>query len=575
MQASEVSQPTGVMPIVNKVYQGLMCVYALLLTFLMPIIYDNNFIRISSYKSEVFTAITLVAVAISLLYGLIRLIHAAATRSLRPPSIRNLRKPDVALFLFVAVSAVSCLLSEDPAMAFTGIHGRKTGLLFILLLASEYFIFKYVPKGRVFSYYGLLASGAFVSVLAVLNFLGFDPLNMYHNLVPGQHEMFISTVGNRNFFAAYLCIYLTVCMCLCVFRRGVLTKLAWISIPLGCAAVLAARSDSAFAGLGVAFVGLFLCSLRSFHKLVRFIVVTVILYATLLVMRPLYAMFSERALMMPDCLAGDLLMMKGIEWLSIPLLLALVTAKLIKPRRSYNAILKRIQKIGTIIIVTLGAAAVASVIYFTFIDIHTPLPGGLNNLRFSDAWGNWRGYVWTRSIERYMNYTPLQKLFGCGPDLMPTVMGEYSKEMVRLTGANFDNCHNEFIQYLITTGILGAASYTALLFFIINRLRRTLKLGDEYAAALFLPIIAYTTQSLFNISQPAATPTFFLFLGLASGFLLLEEKRKHVIVSEEVSREREIYIDDPDAEEALKNRRKFRRRKAEAAAPEDKGEHDA
>jgi hypothetical protein len=69
---------------------------------------------------------------------------------------------------------------------------------------------------------------------------------------------FISTIGNRNFLSAYLCLTVPLLAVLSVEAKlPVLRYLSLAAAGLGFAAMMAADSDSGFLGLGV-FVALYL-----------------------------------------------------------------------------------------------------------------------------------------------------------------------------------------------------------------------------------------------------------------------------------------------------------------------------
>jgi len=67
-------------------------------------------------------------------------------------------------------------------------------------------------------------------------------------------------------------------------------------------------------------------------------------------------------------------------------------------------------------------------------------------------------------MEAYSDFSVPQKLFGYGNESVKSIMTDrYYDDMMNAVGVIYDNAHNEYLQYLITTGIFGAVSYVGLL----------------------------------------------------------------------------------------------------------------
>ena len=141
----------------------------------------------------------------------------------------------------------------------------------------------------------------------------------------------------------------------------------------------------------------------------------------------------------------------------------------------------------------------------------------------------------------------------------------YYDDMMNAVGVIYDNAHNEYLQYLITTGIFGAVSYVGLLVTTGGALVRTAvsgavmnenesmssqsaeKRSKEKAAsrdsrtvrgsktgtglecllgyaedegsmiAVLLGITGYAVQAFVNLNQSLTTPYIFLLIAMAGG----------------------------------------------------------
>lgn len=154
-------------------------------------------------------------------------------------------------------------------------------------------------------------------------------------------------------------------------------------------------------------------------------------------------------------------------------------------------------------------------IYFTFIDTVTPLGGFMRFFRFDDKWGTHRGYMWNKSFEIFKRYNIKNILFGCGPDGYYRVFEPYFGELYTRFGDSVNNAaHNELLNYLITTGVLGLAAYLTL---VISALVRAFKAASKNTLALAFaaPVLCYLFQSIVNVSTIIVLPFLFIFIALA------------------------------------------------------------
>ena len=169
-------------------------------------------------------------------------------------------------------------------------------------------------------------------------------------------------------------------------------------------------------------------------------------------------------------------------------------------------------------------------------------------------------------MEAYSDFSVPQTLFGYGNESVKAIMTDrYYDDMMNTVGVIYDNAHNEYLQYLITTGIFGAVSYVGLLVTTGGALVRTAvsgavmnenesmssqsagKRSKEKAAsrdsrtvrgsktgtglecllgyaedegsmiAVLLGITGYAVQAFVNLNQSLTTPYIFLLIAMAGG----------------------------------------------------------
>lgn len=159
--------------------------------------------------------------------------------------------------------------------------------------------------------------------------------------------------------------------------------------------------------------------------------------------------------------------------------------------------------------------AIAALIYMTF-DA-TRMGNGQqygklkDYLLINDEWGTHRGYIWRIGIECYMKYLPLRKMFGSGPDTFGIVTQSYYREMIARYNEIFDSAHNEYLQYLITIGIVGLVSYFFLLVSSIIEIIKASK-RETSVMSIVYAVSCYAAQAVVNIGVPIVFPVTFTLL---------------------------------------------------------------
>ncbi len=165
-------------------------------------------------------------------------------------------------------------------------------------------------------------------------------------------------------------------------------------------------------------------------------------------------------------------------------------------------------------------AAVAAALVFVLYDVnvagHVDRYGVLKGyLLFNDDWGTQRGFVWRLTVENYLNFKPLQKIFGYGPDTLAIVLYQNNmQEMVMTYNQRYDNAHNEFLHYFVTIGPMGLAAYVGIMATTVWSTVKE-KLANPLVIGAVLAVICYNFQALVNINQPIATPVMWMLLCFA------------------------------------------------------------
>ena len=442
--------------------------YLSALFFLLPLYLHNAYFDATEAKVGCFALLS----AVYLL--------SMAFAELKCPTESEVKPACLPFLLYIALTILSSLLFiGKPALLAPS--NRYQGI-FVLGLYALVFLFC-GRHGR----FGLcpqlaaLSALSLVSLYAVLQSFGLDPLRLWEGIRAADRGRYLSTVGNVNFLGAYFALLLPLCGGLwCRERRRWLLPL----FALGCWGLLCG-SDSGI--LGAAAGLLFLYGLtageedahRAFGLLLALMGLSLFVYGLLL---SFYGFLSLSAF-------GKVI---ASPFVSLPL--SAVGLWLWKKGRG--------AKRPWLLPALLCAGAVTVLLLCNLRPALVPASmGGV--LLFSPHWGSDRGSIWLHALELYRSFNPLQKLIGGGSGCLAA----YDAANRLFPDAVVDCAHNEYLQTLLTSGALGLAAY---LLALVAALRQGAKKRPAVAAAVF----GCAVQAAVNIAQCATTPLLVALLAL-------------------------------------------------------------
>ena len=399
--------------------------------------------------------------------------------------------------------AVAWLFAENRHTALWGRAGRYNGLVLLLACTALYFTVRLFAGGLPAGWFcrGLAYTGCGITLLCWLNVFLCDPLDAYYTFLPDKGGLFLGTVGNTNFYGAFLCLCLPICVWELLHADTRRRTVGWLAASvLTATGLTAAGCDAAWLGCGCAAALLCLQKDLQNRQLAR-------LTAALAVFGTANAAAG---------LAGRLLPMRE-EWRTVsavvtsPLpalggvvLFAVLTLFLRRTRRTARRAVPAV----------FGAAAALGVLTVVLANRTNLLPAELcEALRFCDTWGSGRGYVWRRSWEIWRDdITLFQRLFGLGGEgcyehLVPDA--GTVQLMRELSGDVMDSPHNVYLQHLLCGGAVGLALWAV---FLAQHIRRGLKSCPAAAAAL----LGYAVQAVFSIDMPAVLAPVFVLAALCT-----------------------------------------------------------
>jgi len=495
-------------------------IYTMIIIF--PLYYNNYYADIVTCKYKLFTII----VPIGLIFGIITVLADKG-------KLKRSYKTDNIVILIEVSTFLSFLLSDYRENAVHGAGGRYFGVITIFSLGIIYFVITRVYKSGEGVYIATGISAIFTGGLAIFNSIGFDPLGFYRELPENMRVMYISTIGHVDVFTQLMGLFLPLLLCKLIDVKNevneedeadeennvnkeneankanglkkILKRIFYLftsliaGIALICCGCNAGILGLLFAyGLTVVFKN---------HKDAEIIYLLHFL-SVLSISKLCLGIAEMRNYEGQKCEAGELILDSRvlIALTIIAFLYLIVYLKL-----NYNSITK---KVITVIVVCIIPIYAVLLLYFSCINKQFDLGAFEGILRFNDNYGSYRGFIWRLITEEFGKLDLIHKFFGIGPDVLLQFLSESNLDkMTEVTGVVYDNAHNEFLQYLITGGVVGLALYIILL---VNTFRT---FAEKKNYNYIVMMMVYLIVSFFGINQVITTTLFALYvsIGLAEG----------------------------------------------------------
>ena len=542
-------------------------IWAVLMFSVFPLIFTDFYFNILETKF-----ITLCIINFGMMGGLLWWgISSGKLAAWRKETKETGRKPELSpadwcmtAFLFCAiVSTINAAPYREQA--FTGVEGRYTGLFYILMLTGTWFCITRFLRFRMSYITVFLVVSCVVAILGITDYYDLNLLHFKDMMREDEYEMFTSTIGNINTYVVLIGLFMAMSGSLFVLSPEKPGRIAFylVCLVISFLAVTTGSSDNGYLSLGAFFAFLPFAAFRTRTGFRRWIM-TLAVYLTSLLFIIHEAETKTGQVLRID---GVFQVLRKIPHLGRWTLLVwnmyavLLILELVLKRRAEKLPAGKADKTaGKDVDTTAGksgdktaekdgpaepdllpaavrvvwgilvAAAAVFVLYLlvsanrmTMKEAYAAYGPAAQYLKFSDAWGTNRGYVWRAAIEEYKALPVSKQITGSGPDTFGIYMMIHRwKEMQEKTGQIFDSAHNEYLQFLFTVGPLGLLSYIGvLLFSIADAFRAAFYLygkkdGDRTMAAVFcafaVTTLCYAFQATVNINIPISTPLLWVLL---------------------------------------------------------------
>lgn len=432
---------------------------------------------------------------------------------------------DICMVLFFISGVMSFIMAEDKKNAFTGAQGRYCGLAFMILIFIMYIIVsaKVSNMEKMWSLismvFVLVSSVTFI--IAILQNIGFDPFKLLDGINRKQRNIYVSTFGNIDIFGSFICIALPLFMGLYVTEKSNIKRIVYgIGVFAGFMAFIPANADVVFAGVGAAVIAVLFATvyMERVNRLFELVMLGSGGYLGMVLLRMLVGTNGAKITGFNRLAEHPaLLVIIFAVGLFIRLIIQVYinrnkTEIYINENKSEVYINKQKNGTGIKLIIALAVVLISGIAVIIY--------GRKNNLAmfdFNDKWGSYRGYIWRRVTGLYGELPFVQKIFGHGNESIRSLMDDrFYDEMLQVTGTVYDNAHNEYLQYLVTQGLLGMLSYVGVVVTAAIAGVKKIK-KSPYILGLLLAVVSYGVQAIFNVNQCITTPYMFLMTAMLIG----------------------------------------------------------
>jgi len=472
-------------------------IYFALILALLPIYFDAN-IYTAMIRAKGVCYLFIAAVM-----GIMLLITFVTSVVRKEPPIRytdQRRSPmDIAMLAFGIAVIISFLFSENKKVAYFGTGGFHVGTLSIVTLIVFYFFVSRNLCGSERHWDLIIVLNTFIFLWVVLDSVSTDFFGIRTKL-GNQKLQYFASLGQMDSVSAYLCMILPIVI---VFFLNQKKMQFWTvaCVLFGLTAFTGIQTDGVYIGVAVCAIFLIPYALKDTLRLQRLLWLGLIWGVAI----TYYSVFSVVA---PDRIGAD----SGVSgtlihyWIGVVmivfcgLLLIWIEKKRVLPSHKVISILSKVASIGLIVVIAVFL-----------------LHGTVNLIQGDIGWGNGRGGIWLGAIHLFEAYNPLQKLFGLGMTAASTDLSYFANELLQWNNVIVANAHNDFLEYLISTGIVGLVTYTATWVVPIVEYVKSKKNGKEWSVAkmaYFMALMAYMGQSIVGNPYSLSVPIVYLIFAL-------------------------------------------------------------
>ena len=502
----------------KKVREEAVKMFMVLMFTLLPLYYSDNYYNILNDKRDIywlFSRILFVVIAVSLCISLMLVIKNHQFSKNMRTQLRKISALDVVMLLFGILAIVSTVYSADIGNSIYGENAWDVGTQMIVCSVIVYFIISRCYSGKgdlwVYLYFGTAA----VLAIGIIDRLGYDFLIM-HDEIPLQYNIFISTIGNVNFWAGYLSMLIPFFMLAVLFTKNRFARFfIYLFLLAAYFSLFITLTNTTYIGVGIATLFIVWYSLCNVKRL-KNLAVNGILFAIaggiaeFLWRNPCTPRAIDTDSVSHLLLVHHLYLFPGLLGIVILVLLLSGAVCTEKIRAKADYFVEHMLSKFWIWLIMVGIIGTVFYIIYNY------------NLELF----NFRGSIWYFSFMGFCDGTLWQKLLGVGPALLDTVTQAQIAKADFYVEWNWLYCtaHNDLLEYLVTMGVFGAAC--RLLMYVLPFVMYTKgKERKPEKAAVLAALVGYLGQGLFTGPYILTYVLYTIFLGVLGAYYRMGKEK--------------------------------------------------
>ncbi len=512
----------------GNITSTLMTIYVLFYLCVFPLATRDKYFDILQFRFQFYWIPTLIYGILFLILGIFYLLSdkrrnggaltANLKENLKWSTLRTkLTKTDICFIALIFIMTLSVLFADYQYEALWGSRGRFNGLVLWFMFFIAYWLvtrFYHFKKWHLYAY--LIAAGL-PEIWGITDFFLLDLLHFHTGAAAEYIYTFVSSVGNINTYTNMVALHFGAAITLFVLSDCKWEKLLTLAaVVISSFAIVMGISDNGLLAAGAIFAFLPFVAWTSRQNIARFFVTFSIFATSVLVTAYLTTQHATIAAADGGSVLVTIGKTKAFMLLTAALwLLTIVIAAIFHRRKTDEQEVKTARAAGRIWLALLIVAVVA--VIAVLVDANSGRHPEIweaykNVLIFSDTWGTGRGINWRFAWEFFTQKSSfLDKLIGNGPDTYYIITMDNFKHLMKDAGYGiFDSAHNEYLECLVTIGVLGTIAYLSLLATSLRQMLKNRK--NVYAVASGFAILAYAVQAVVNIAIPITTPIFMILL---------------------------------------------------------------
>lgn len=516
-------------------------IYCCCLFVLFPLFMRDGYLDIMEAKTKFFLVTTGIYLAGMLIIAVVKKIQEGTDIFVW----KRISFTDIFCLALVVNIFSGLLLNKFNSEVLWASKGKLFGCIFLEMCCMIYFFISRTFRMNQGILWGLLLGNIFTAFFVVCSRFGVDIFHLYDIIVKNQRSAFLGTLGQINVVASFFCVFIPFWMgCYLSAKERTSKILFGIALFFALTAGFSSNSDSIFLGIVGAYLFYLWSAFADGERLSAYFQCGSLLFLSIFSVGFLTYLAKHNLhftvkwdLLQQQILKYSLLWLGVAVFLGIcPMILKNILKKIdlkdsLKKRRTFLLMIVVVIMILAVFIVAMNSGILKNGNAF---GKHSVCDDFLENndigsckvflgkyILFNDSWGSNRGYVWKRTFQLFGQLPVWKKIMGCGMGMFPSFFEAFHTEAMKQFGYYFVDAHNEFLQFLVTTGIIGCISYFGMiittliknLLFIRNKGERE---RPENELSIIVPAILFVwlLQGLVNSPTVFITPYLFIFLGI-------------------------------------------------------------